>query len=58
MINPQWFELPMFRTNFHDPKDVRAIEVRLYLVKYCKELKYSTIKDANLLHRMVDEVKI
>ena len=29
MINPQWLELPMSRTNFHDPKDVRAIEVRL-----------------------------
>ena len=31
MINPQLLELPMSRTNFHDPKDVRAIEVRLYL---------------------------
>ena len=31
MINPQWFELPMSRTNFHGPKDVRAIDVRLYL---------------------------
>ena len=31
MINPQWFELPMSRTNFHGPKDVRAIEVRLYI---------------------------
>ena len=31
MINPQWLELPMSRTNFHGPKDVRAIEVRLYL---------------------------
>ena len=30
MINPQWPELPMSRTNFHGPKDVRAIEVRLY----------------------------
>ena len=27
MINPQWFELPMFRINFHGPKYVRAIEV-------------------------------
>ena len=25
MINPQWLELPMSRTNFHGPKDVRAI---------------------------------
>ena len=30
MINPQWLELPMSRTNFHGPNDVRAIEVRLY----------------------------
>ena len=30
MINPQWLELPMSRTNFHGPKDVRTIEVRLY----------------------------
>ena len=27
----QWFELPMSRMNFHGPKDVRAIDVRLYL---------------------------
>ena len=32
MISPQWFELTMFRTNFNGPKDVRAIEVRLYLL--------------------------
>ena len=31
MINPQWHEQPISRTNFHGPKDVRAIEVRLYL---------------------------
>ena len=30
MINPQWLELPMSRTIFYGPKDVRAIEVRLY----------------------------
>ena len=30
MINPRWLELPMFRTHFHGPKDVRAIEVQLY----------------------------
>ena len=29
MINPQWLELPMSRTHFNGPKDVRAIEVRL-----------------------------
>ena len=31
MINPPWLELPMSWTNFHGPKDVRAIEVRLYV---------------------------
>ena len=31
MINPQWLELPMSRTNFHGQNDVRAIEVRLYI---------------------------
>ena len=31
MINPQWLELPMSRTIFYGPEDVRAIEVRLYL---------------------------
>ena len=33
MINPWWRELriPISRTNSHDPKDVRAIEVRLHL---------------------------
>ena len=31
LINPQWLELPMSRTNSHGPKDVRAIEVRLYV---------------------------
>ena len=25
MINPQWLELPMSRTIFYGPKDVRAI---------------------------------
>ena len=31
MINPQWLELLMSRTIFYGPKDVRAIEVRLYV---------------------------
>ena len=37
MINPQCLELPMSRTNFHGPKDVRAIEVRLYNTKQILE---------------------
>ena len=32
MINPQWLELPKSRTIFYGPKDVRAIEVRLYVL--------------------------
>ena len=31
VINPHWLELPLSRTNFHGPKGVRAIEVRLYI---------------------------
>ena len=33
MINPQWLELPMSWTIFYGPKDVWAIEVRLYVLK-------------------------
>ena len=33
MINLHWLELPMARTLFHGPKGVRAIEVRLYIVR-------------------------
>ena len=32
IINPQWLELPLSRTNFYSLKGVRAIEVRLYIV--------------------------
>ena len=32
ITNPQWLEPPMSRTIFYGPKDVRAIEVRLYAV--------------------------
>ena len=35
MINPLWLELPMSRTNFHGPEDVRAIAVQLYLKSAC-----------------------
>ena len=30
IINPQWLERPLSRTNFHSPKGVRAIEILLY----------------------------
>ena len=41
--NPQWLEPPLSRTNFHSPKGVRAIEVRLYFglsMFQCKSLKH------------------
>ena len=31
IINPNWLELSLSRTNFNGPKGVRAAEVRLYL---------------------------
>ena len=31
IINSHWLELLLSRTNFHGPKGVRAIEVRLYV---------------------------
>ena len=35
MINRQWLELPISRTNFHGAEDVRAIEDRLYIESTC-----------------------
>ena len=32
MINPRWLEVPLSRTIFYGPNDVRAIEVRLYIM--------------------------
>ena len=42
MINPQWLELPMSCINFHIPKDVRAIEILLYIDVYCCSKTSST----------------
>ena len=33
MIQSQWLKPSIFRTNFHGPKDVLAIEVWLYVKK-------------------------
>ena len=44
IINLQWLELPLSRTNFHSPKGVRAIEVRLYIVIRHYELIKSETK--------------
>ena len=35
MINPQCLELPMSGTNLQSPKDVRVIEVRLFMEPPC-----------------------
>ena len=48
MINPQWLEQPIYRTIFHGPKAVRAIEVRLYIHLYCIQ------KSLRLLNRLTD----
>ena len=34
MINPQWLELHMSRTNFHGPQYVRVNEVRRQTIPY------------------------
>ena len=39
MIDLQWLELTISRTNFHGPKDVRAIEVRLYSKPSAEDIK-------------------
>ena len=48
MINPQWLELPMSRTNFHGPKDVRVIEIRLYevLLFVCSKMADEVVFEA------------
>ena len=43
MINPQGLELPMSRIDFHGPKDVRAIEVLLYLIYSKFKFIYSNL---------------
>ena len=50
MINPQWLKLPMFRTNFHGPKDVRDIEIRLYFVVLitADKIEYSEEKNTKI----------
>ena len=52
MINPQWLELPISRTKFHGPKDVRVIEVRLYIYQsICCGYSFE-------LHRQVDAIQM
>ena len=40
MINPQWLELPMSRTNFHGSKDVPAFEVYSNMIWHSLDLPY------------------
>ena len=56
MINPQWLELPMSLTNFHDPKDVRAIEIRLYFVRDHSDApqKYSDADVIKMLEYLIN----
>ena len=54
MINTHQLELPLFRTYFHSPKGVRAIEIRLYLVRlssktYVFEEKWLSISQFDYL---------
>ena len=43
MINPQWLELSMSRTNFYRPKDVQDIEVGLYVTESAEELAHTDL---------------
>ena len=58
MINPQWLELPMSRTNSHGPKDVRAIEVRLYYYYYYFYYYYAQLKIKKLSDDVSKDVVI
>ena len=35
VLRAKWLKLPMSRINFHDPKDVQAIKIRLYVIDKC-----------------------
>ena len=52
LINPQWLELPISRTNFHGPNDVWAIKVRLYKVKSkgCEYFWANTVAKINQIY--------
>ena len=56
IINPQWLEPPMSWTIFYGPKDVRAIEVRLYFTNgFCLTLQRR--KFSKILHFILDKWK-
>ena len=51
MINPQWLKLPIFPANFLGPKDVRAIEVRLFTIFFKREDSSICMHDQNVFRR-------
>ena len=61
MINPQWLELPISRTNFHGPKAVRAIKVRLYRIfkMFWSFVMIETISEfLKIYERVTDEAEL
>ena len=65
MINPQWLELPMSRTIFYGPKDVRAIDIRPYLklqesnyIFICKTWLFDLFSFSSILQIWYVEVQI
>ena len=50
MINPQWLELLMSQTIFYGPKDVGAIDLRLYFVT---EFTYTVSKFVIYVYNML-----
>ena len=51
ITDPQWFELPISRTNFHGPKDVWVIEIRLYNGHYILQTNEKQSNQFPLLQR-------
>ena len=52
MIKSHWLELPISRTNFHGPKDVRAIEVRMYMASLTEQDLYCLRRKDLFSHSM------
>ena len=58
VINPQWLELPMSRTVYHVPKDVRAIEVRLYFCQLLTLMPFLNQQKGEKDHRNYFMIKL
>ena len=57
MINTQCHELRMPRPNFHSPKDVRAIEIRLYLGYTVNKDYFTSLICANTMFIRVEYLR-